>query len=506
MISVLYVDDEPDSLETCRRILERTEKFQVATALSAREALERIRTGTFDVVIADYQMADITGLDLLRIIRNDLSDMPFIIFTGKGREEVVIEAYERGVDFYVQKGGDAKAQYAELIHKIEIAVENRKVKKKLARTERRFETFLENFAGIAFQIDSDGRYIILEGTVEETTGYPRHEFLDGYVSLASIIHKDDAGWFEKGYRRLLTEPGFHTDRLFRIVRKDGRTRWLHGLLHNVCTTQQDIAHIQGALYDITYLKSAQEELERTERKWRAIINRAPVIISVINQKGEFLFINKTHPPRKPAELVGTRAAAYLAPGAEDRIANALHRVFGTGETIRFESEVPLGETITEWLSHQISRIIWNGSHEAALVVSTVITERKWLEENLRESEEQYRAIVTASGDAIIIINPAGNVTFGSPTVYDIFKIPCEQPLAGFTALNFIDPSFRAIASSRMQSILNGDLDAEPFEYLLAKHNGERFRGELVTTPLRDSSGAISSLLVLVRDISKRKIR
>lgn len=504
MISVLYVDDEPTILDTCRRILERTGRFRVETVTSAYEALERIRAGKFDAVIADYQMADITGLDLLRIIRNEFPDLPFIIFTGKGREEVVIEAFEKGVDFYLQKGGDAQSQYAELAHKIEIAVENRQVKKKLARSEERFRNFVENFEGIAFQIDSAGRFILLEGTVEETTGYPRQEFISGYITLESIIHSEDKERFAGDLRNLSTVPGFHTDCLLRILRKDGRMRWVHGILHNICTKKQDIAHIQGALYDITYLKDAQEELAKTEKKWRAIITKAPVIISVVDRKGKFLFINKTHPPKKPEDLIGTSAGAYLAPGNEDFLVHALHRVFGNGETMRFESAVPHGDTITEWLSHQISRISWNGSHEAALIVSTVITERKWLEQNLRDSEEQYRAIVVASGDGIIIIDPSGKVTFGSPKVHDIFALPSEQPLSGITLLDYIDPAYRTVAVSRMKLVLEGELDAEPFEYLLTRHTGERFLGELVTTPLRDSSGAISSLLILIRDISKRK--
>lgn len=506
MITVLYVDDEPALLDTCRRILERTGSFSVTTALSGNEALEKIHTLPCDAVVADYQMADINGLDLLKIIRDEFPDLPFVIFTGKGREDVVVEAFEHGVDFYVQKGGDAKAQYTELAHKIERAVENRRIKKRLERSEERFQNFLRNFEGIAFQVNSAGQYYLLEGGVEETTGYPKKEFLSGYVTLESMIHPDDQEQFKKDFRHLSTVPGFRADSLFRIIRKDGHVRWLHAILHNICSSQKAIIHIQGALYDITYLKSTQEELARTEKKWRSIITKAPVIISVLDQKGKFLFINKTHPPHKPTDLVGTFAGEYLTPGVEEVLENALYRVISTGETMRFESSVPIGEKLNEWLTHQISPIIWDGIQEAALVVSTVITERKWLEQSLRDSEEQYRAIVTASGDGITIIDPAGQITFASPRVYDIFGIPCDQPITSFSAFDFIDPSFRQVASSRMISILEGDLDAEPFEYLLLKHNGTQFQGELVTTPLRDSSGKISSLLVLIRDISRRESR
>ena len=504
MIRVLYVDDEPTILDTCKKILEKTGSYSITTALSGKDALSLLRSESFDAVVSDYQMQDINGLDLLKIIRNEFPAMPFIIFTGRGREGVVIEAFEHGVDYYVQKGPDVRSQYAELAHKIEMAVENRKIRKKLVRTEERFMNFVRNFEGVAFQVSSAGRFFLLEGLIEETLGYRKDEFLTGNVTLSSIVHPDDRDRFNEIFASLATKPGFHADEIFRITRKDRHVRWLHGIFQNICTKKQAIVHIQGSLYDVTYLHSAQEELARTEEKWRSIITRAPVIISVVDHKGDLLFINKTHPPKNPADLTGTSAAEYLTPSDTTMLENVLHRVFSTGEVMHFESAVPLGGNITEWLAHQVSPIAWSGTKRAALIVSTVITERKWLEQNLRDSEEQYRAIVTASGDGIIILDREGTITFGSPKVYDIFDIPCEEPLAGRRAFDFIDVSFHAIATSRMANILSGDLDAEPFEYLLVTRSGRKFRGELVTTPLRDPAGKISSLLVLIRDISRRR--
>lgn len=504
MISVLYVDDEPAVLDSCKKYLEHTGSFAVTTALSGKEALEKIRTSSFDAVISDYQMADINGLDLLKIIRNQLPDMPFIIFTGKGREEVVIDAFEHGVDFYVQKGGNPRVQYTDLMHKIERAVEDHRTKERLERSEEKFLNFVRNFDGIAFQINATGRFFLLEGTVEEISGYGRDDFLSGTVTLNTIVHADDKVRFLDEIRHLSTVPNARSDSVFRIVRKDGHIRWLHGILHNICMKNNDILHIQGALYDITYLTSAQEELVRTEAKWRAIITKAPVIISVINRAGQILFINKSRPPHKPSSLTGKRAADYLAPAEADMMEQALQRVFASGEIIRFESAVPMGESNTEWLSHQLSPITWNGSDDAVLIVSTIITERKWLEQNLRSSEEQYRAIIAALGDGIVILDPEGKITFASPRAYDIFEVPRDEQIIGKNAMDYIDPSFHQIGQWRMNNVLSGDIDAEPFEYLLVSREGSKFRGELVTTPLRDSSGNISSLLVLVRDIRRRK--
>jgi len=81
---------------------------------------------TYDAIVSDYQMPEMDGIEFLKTVRGSGSDMPFIIFTGKGREDVVIEAINNGADFYLQKGGNPKAQFAELSHKIKHAVRERR--------------------------------------------------------------------------------------------------------------------------------------------------------------------------------------------------------------------------------------------------------------------------------------------------------------------------------------------------------------------------------------------
>ncbi|SDK39249.1 response regulator [Methanoculleus thermophilus] len=103
--SILYVDDDPALLDVGRIYLERSGALAVETVLSGREALGLLGEGTFDAVIADYQMPEMDGIELLKKIRQQFHDLPFILFTGRGREEVVIEALNHGADGYIQKGG-----------------------------------------------------------------------------------------------------------------------------------------------------------------------------------------------------------------------------------------------------------------------------------------------------------------------------------------------------------------------------------------------------------------
>ncbi len=122
-VHLLLVDDEPLLLEVGKLFIEQHFHMDVTTAESAADALEKIGTSTFDVVVSDYQMPEIDGIAFLKMIRKTAPFLPFILFTGKGREEVVIDAINHGATFYMQKGGEPKAQYAELSHKIRRAVD-----------------------------------------------------------------------------------------------------------------------------------------------------------------------------------------------------------------------------------------------------------------------------------------------------------------------------------------------------------------------------------------------
>ena len=132
-ISVLFVDDEPALLEIGKIYLEREAGVTVTTALSAAEGFRLLESASFDAIVSDYQMPEMNGIEFLKGVRARTRSLPFIIFTGKGREEVVIEALNSGADHYIQKGGEPKSQYAELGHRIRCAVQHRRSEAALKR-------------------------------------------------------------------------------------------------------------------------------------------------------------------------------------------------------------------------------------------------------------------------------------------------------------------------------------------------------------------------------------
>jgi DNA-binding response OmpR family regulator len=122
MVCLLYVDDEPQLLDIAKIFLEKTKEFSVDVEASAKAGLELSKSKSYDAIVSDYQMPEMDGIEFLKQVRSTWGDVPFILFTGRGRQEVVIEAINNGADFYLHKGGDPKSQFAELAHKIRQAV------------------------------------------------------------------------------------------------------------------------------------------------------------------------------------------------------------------------------------------------------------------------------------------------------------------------------------------------------------------------------------------------
>lgn len=111
-MKILFIDDEAGIREQAKIFLERMdERFNVETASDLESALQKLDDNGYDIIIADFLLPDSDGLDILKKLRNEGRDIPFILLTGRDSDRIFKRADSLGADQCFTKKGDPLKQY-----------------------------------------------------------------------------------------------------------------------------------------------------------------------------------------------------------------------------------------------------------------------------------------------------------------------------------------------------------------------------------------------------------
>jgi PAS domain S-box-containing protein len=172
-VRILHIEEDPSFADLVSTFLERErDGFEVVTETDPRDGIERLGEIDVDCVISDYDMPGMNGLEVLETARRDHPKLPFVLFTGKGSEEIASDAISAGVTEYLQKAGGTE-QYKVLANRIEQAVARYRAEQQVERGFRAIETVYD---GISL-LNEDGRFIYLNEAYTDILGYERDELI-----------------------------------------------------------------------------------------------------------------------------------------------------------------------------------------------------------------------------------------------------------------------------------------------------------------------------------------
>ena len=502
MLRVLYIDDEPDLLGIGKTYLEATAGFFVDTLTSAADALTDIAEKPYDAVVSDYQMPGMDGIAFLKAVRASGNPIPFILFTGRGREEIVIQALNEGADFYIQKGGDPKSQFAELAHKITRAVDARRYEKALRTSEVRFRSIIQRSDDIIIVIDRAGKITYASPAIGTVLGYTEEELL-GKDPL-DLVHPDDRDRIANTLAGLFAMAGKPRLHEYRAVRADGTVVYLESIGSN----HLGIPEIDGVVIasrDITKRRKTEEALRESEAKYRMVVDQSYDAV-FIAQDERLAFHNPAFAALTGytgSELEGKPIAGLIAP--EDRaVVMSRHRQ-------RLEGQSPpatYGFSVLHRDGSTRVPVIMNisfgkiGGRPATFGTLHNIAGDREREAALRESEELYRKLVATVPDIVVRTDLDGAIVYANDRTLDLAGCSSDREILGKPVFRFFAPEDlpRALANTKLMF----ERQLGPVEYAFVTDDGRRHVLEINGDVLRNPDGSPHGMVFVGRDMTQRR--
>lgn len=296
-VRVLHVDDETDMLTLTKRFLEEESNYrlQVDVLEDPREVINTMRSTLYDLVLSDYQMGWMDGLELLEEFRKVYPDVPFIIFTGKGREEVAMRALNLGASWYIKKGSDLISQYEELIRVIETLIEKKRLEEALQESESTFRTMVEQIPIALSMFDTDGTLRAINPKALEMWGAVDKPVVGKFNiykerMAENIIVKSPPQTYKDLVDRTV-EGEVTSLPPFRFV-MEGRNVWMKGLIFPIFNKEKKVKSIVTARLDVTDLVESQERVSYLQKLLTLAMEQTSVgIIITKSSDGSIEFIN-----------------------------------------------------------------------------------------------------------------------------------------------------------------------------------------------------------------------
>ena len=273
LIRVLHVDDDSNLLRISKQFMEMEGPLQVDTALSVEEALEKLEKEKYDIVVSDYQMPEKDGLEFLKTLRSKGNAIPFIMFTGKGREEVVIKALNLGASQYLNKTGETTTVYRELVHSITELVKVRKSEEVLRESEEKLRAILSSSPDAITVFDLSGNVVELNQAALKLHGFSTREEAIGKNSFEFVSPQHQQRAREVFENTL--KKGSVKNEEFTLLTKDGQDFLAELSASVVVDSKGNPTSIAAIARDITDRKGAEQRFLESQQKVAALFNGNP---------------------------------------------------------------------------------------------------------------------------------------------------------------------------------------------------------------------------------------
>lgn len=283
-IRILLIDDQPHFADLARAFLEREDdRFDIDTAIGPAEGLERLHDGDYDCIVSDYEMPEMTGLDLFNEIDDRGIDLPFILFTGIEEDKIEGDNRLDGLTAYLQKGGTNALK--DLASRIRLSVAEHRAGRELLDVQHRYHALFEQTSlamawitvsgGGPVVVDHNDRFrdeFIHEG-MDIDGQHLESALKDVSIDTAAVDHAIAAG-------DPISIDG-------EVIDDDAVTHYRWRIVPLSDEANPDTSHALIAAHDISDRATNEQELDM----YRTIVEASGDPMYVLDMTGRFTYVN-----------------------------------------------------------------------------------------------------------------------------------------------------------------------------------------------------------------------
>ncbi|MFA4957597.1 MAG: PAS domain S-box protein [Candidatus Methanoperedens sp.] len=371
-----------------------------------------------------------------------------------------------------------------------------KGKSHLAHQDKHFQAIFDQAAvGIILVEAITGRFLRANKKYCDIVGYSEEELCN--MDLQSITHPDDLKHNSEKIELLISGKirEFSIDK--RYICKNGEFIWVNETISPIWSPGEKPSHHITLIQDIKSRKN-DDALQKSEAKTRLILEAIPDMLFTINKSGVlvgFKAAKGIEPLMPPEVFIGKNISDVLPSMLAEENLNHIELVIKTGKAISFEYELP-----EKGIIHNYEAEVSPLSGDEVLSIVRDVTDRKKVENALRESEERYRKLVDFSPYGIVI-HSEGKIMFMNLAGAKIFGAPDASVLIGKTVMEFIHPDHHEIARERIRIQGVGKM-APLIEEKFVRIDGTYVDVEIVSIPFTYMGKP--AMYGVFRDITTRK--
>jgi PAS domain S-box-containing protein len=342
----------------------------------------------------------------------------------------------------------------------------------LRERDEYFHRLVENASDFVMIVDDTAAITYVAPSVTRMLGWSREEMMGKRPD--HLVHPDDVPHVQEDFARIVGNPGEPQQSTFRIRHRDGSYR----VFENTGRTLSPTSAAEGVLAfgrDMTQRRAAEEALQRSEERWRAMLDNAHDIVTILTPDGRMGY-------QSPAvtrvlgytaeELEGHSAFDYMHPDDAPAVAAELGRVLAAPGSVGYAA-YRFRHKDGAWRHLEAFGRTLSPTSPAEGVVANVrdITERRAAEEALQRSEEHFRRIIETANDFVMICDVRGRLTYASPSSARLLGYTPDEML-GQLPVHAMHPGDAAEATRRLAAIF-----ANPGEVFTSIHRMRHRSGD-----------------------------